>query len=593
VGKVPDFAGILRGLSPEQEAACKAPENVLLTACPGSGKTRTLTRRLAYQAAQEPASKKWNIAITFTNRAADEIASRLDDMGVDLSNIWTSTIHQFCMHFIIRPYAMYLDRLSKGYSIIDEFTKRGYGENIAKKLQIKLNDYDDPFQIQAVVTAYETLLAVNKEIDFEMILRFSEKLLSCYSFVCENLAYVINSIMVDEFQDTTELQYSILAKIFRANKSINLMFVGDVNQAIYGSLGGTVKCKAELDALYETTFHEMSLTGCYRSTQQVVNFYKNFEISQTGVCSVADIKDAVGTINYDMSVSKDGLIAEIATIIRSELASGTQAEEICVLAPQWNILFDLSRNLRSQLPDVSFDAPDISPIKYDPMNPLFLLARLLFMPSGENVSLRKRIATGFISIIRDHLKIKVPEHIQNYDILFAVNHCRVMDANGIVCLRAAIDRIFDLLSVNISKEEAIFVLIERFFEKIDSRVRKHSLPTNYNSICRYFRNKQGVVISTIHGVKGEEYNTVIAACLLNGHLPNWNLMKPEKKHLRKVETSKLLYVLCSRAKQNLYLFSETGRKTKKGSEYTPTDELSSVLSKITRNRKRPSVFATV
>jgi superfamily I DNA/RNA helicase len=577
---VPDFSDILRGLSPEQEAACKALENVLLTACPGSGKTRTLTRRLAYQAAQEPASKKWNIAITFTNRAADEIASRLDDMGIDLSNIWTGTIHQFCMQFIIRPYAMYSRRLSKGYSIIDEYTQREYGKSIAKDLGIKLGAFDDPFQTPAVVTAYETLLSANKEIDFEMILRFSEELSSRCPFICANIASVINSFLVDEFQDTNELQYSILAKIFRANKSISLMFVGDVNQAIYGSLGGVAKCKAELDALYETTFKEMPLTGCYRSTQRVVNLYKNFEVSQTGVCSVADIKDAAGTINC-RSVSNENLTAEIAAIIRSELASGTYAEEICVLAPQWLVLFNLSRNLRSQLPDVLFDAPDISPIKYDPLNPLFLLARLLFMPSGENVSIRKRIATEFISIIRDDLKFMVPDKIQNYDILSAVNHCRTLAADGIVCLKAVIERVFCLLRIDINKEKALSGLIERFFDKIDSRVKQHELPTDYDSISKYFRDKRGVVISTIHGVKGEEFTTVIAVSLLNGYLPHWDyIYQPGKKPLRKAETLKLLYVLCSRAKQNIYLFSETGRKTNKGSEYTPTDELSLIAHSL-------------
>ena len=534
-----DFSDILRGLSPEQKAACIALENVLLTACPGSGKTRTLTRRLAYQAAQEPPSKKWNIAITYTNRAADEITSRLDDMGIDLSNIWTGTIHQFCMQFIIRPYAMYLGRLSKGYSIIDEYTQREYGRSIVKDLGMTLGAFDDPFQTPAVVTAYEALLTANKEIDFEMILRFSEELLSRCPFICENIASVINSFLVDEFQDTNELQYSILAKIFRANKSISLMFVGDVNQAIYGSLGGVAKSKAELDILYETTFNEMSLTGCYRSTQRVVNLYKNFEVSQTGVCSVADIKDAAGTINYCKSVSKEHLTAEIAAIIHSELAAGTQAEEICVLAPQWLILFSLSRNLRRHLPDVLFDAPDISPIKYDPLNPLFLLARLLFMPSGENVSIRKRIATDFISIMRDDLKIMVPDKIQNYDILSAVNHCCTLNADGIVCLKAVIERVFSLLKIDINKEKVLSGLIERFFEKIDLRVKQHELPTDYDSISRYFRNKRGVVISTIHGVKGEEYTTVIAVSLLNGYLPHWNyIYQPDKKSLRKAETPK-------------------------------------------------------
>lgn len=220
---------------------------------------------------------------------------------------------------------------------------------------------------------YEALLESNKEIDFEMILRFSEELSNSNSFICVNIASVLNSILVDEFQDTDELQYTILAKIYKENKSISLMFVGDVNQAIYGSLGGVSKCRAELDALYETVFKAMSLSGCYRSTQRVVNLYRNFEVSQTGVYSVAEIKDVAGTITYCRSVAASDLSIVISSIISSELASGTKAEEICILAPQWFILFSLAKDLRSRLPEVLFDAPEISPIKYDPLNPLFLL----------------------------------------------------------------------------------------------------------------------------------------------------------------------------------------------------------------------------
>lgn len=104
------------------------------------------------------------------------------------------------------------------------------------------------------------------------------------------------------------------------------------------------------------------------------------------------------------------------------------------------MLFDLSRKLRIILPDIPFDAPDISPIKYDPMNPLFLIAKLLFLPSGKNVTLRKRIATEFISIVRDDFRIMVPDNIQNYDVLSAVNCCRGTDADGITCLGSAIER---------------------------------------------------------------------------------------------------------------------------------------------------------
>ncbi len=220
------------------------------------------------------------------------------------------------------------------------------------------------------------------------------------------------------------------------------MFVGDANQAIYGSLGGVAKTKQELETLYETDFDSMSLRGCYRSTQRMVDLYSRFEVSRTEAHSVAKHKDEPGEIHFFDSVYYTDLASEIAALIKEELENGTKAEEICVIAPQWGMLFDLSRKLRIILPDIPFDAPDISPIKYDPMNPLFLIAKLLFLPSGKNVTLRKRIATEFISIVRGDFRIMVPENIQNYDVLSAVNCCRGTDADGITCLGSAIERFF-------------------------------------------------------------------------------------------------------------------------------------------------------
>ena len=70
-----------------------------------------------------------------------------------------------------------------------------------------------------------------------------------------------------------------------------------------------------------------------------------------------------------------------------------------------------------------------------------------------------------------------------------------------------------------------------------------------NSLAIRFLREEGVVVSTIHGVKGEEYTTVIATGLLNGYLPHWDyIMKPEKQSLRKTETLKLLYVLSRTSK---------------------------------------------
>ena len=129
---------ILKELSPEQQAACTAPNNVLLTACPGSGKTRTLTHRLAYQVLQKSDSRKINIAITYTNRAADEINQRIEELGIDTECVWAGTIHQFCLEWILKRYKMYTQSLNQGFKVIDERVKERYLTEIIKRLNGKI-----------------------------------------------------------------------------------------------------------------------------------------------------------------------------------------------------------------------------------------------------------------------------------------------------------------------------------------------------------------------------------------------------------------------------------------------------------------------
>jgi len=97
------MGSILEALSPEQQIACTAPNNILLTACPGSGKTRTLTHRLAYQVLRDPDSKKIKIAITYTNRAAEEIINRLEGMNIDQSSIWAFINFACILLFVLMP----------------------------------------------------------------------------------------------------------------------------------------------------------------------------------------------------------------------------------------------------------------------------------------------------------------------------------------------------------------------------------------------------------------------------------------------------------------------------------------------------------
>lgn len=215
-------------------------------------------------------------------------------MGIDLSSVWTGTIHQFCMHFIIRPYSLYSERLRKGYTIIDEYvTEQRYREatSIVGK---KYNQYESPDDPE-VRKAYHALLLRNKEIDFDLILELALDMVQKCPFICENIAGMIRSIHVDEYQDTKESQYQILAAIIRANRAINLLFVGDVNQLIYRSLGSVAKSADEIRQLYPLHFEEKVLDGCYRSSQRIIDLYSNFEVQKTGATAVSDGKDAHGS----------------------------------------------------------------------------------------------------------------------------------------------------------------------------------------------------------------------------------------------------------------------------------------------------------
>ena len=141
-------------LNPQQRQVCVNEGNILLKACPGSGKTRTLTYKLAYSVQKYITSKKLNIAITYTNRAADEIKERLEKIDIPEDKVWVGTIHQFCLEFIIRPYTMYNERLRKGYHIIDDYVTKQYTDEIIEELGIDIG-YDKPFEYPEIFEKYQ------------------------------------------------------------------------------------------------------------------------------------------------------------------------------------------------------------------------------------------------------------------------------------------------------------------------------------------------------------------------------------------------------------------------------------------------------
>lgn len=99
------------------------------------------------------------------------------------------------------------------------------------------------------------------------------------------------------------------------------------------------------------------------------------------------------------------------------------------------------------------------------------------------------------------------------------------------------------------------------------------MPADVGYLRRVFKHPSGVVVSTCHGVKGEEYDTVICYGLLRGYIPHWQAVIHGTELTAYTQAAKLLYVVCSRAKRNLHLIAESGRSTKRGHPYETTQHL--------------------
>ena len=560
----------LKDLSDEQKKACQSEGNTILTACPGSGKTRTVTYRLAYLQSRYDKSRRIHVAITYTHRAADEIQNRLDVLDVDMSKIWVGTIHQFCLTFIIRPYAMYSERLRSGYTLIDEYIKNRYLSEIQKNLGIKVERYKNPLEDKRIRDDYEKHLQERREIDFDDILKISSELLENNTFICENIASQLFSVQIDEYQDTNEKQYAILKLISKADRSIWFSFVGDPNQAIYGGLGGVAKSSKEISSMFNLDFQEYFLSDCYRSSKLIIEFYKKFAIDPVPINSK---KSESGNIYFNEKVNKTELAKLIASTISKIIERGIPENEICIVAPVWHMLFPLISELKKLMPNVKFDSPEISPFKYDPLNPFYLIAKLAFTISGKGSKARRKVAQEVIGILTSDFGIELPRSYDYFSLLKAVNEVECnLEQDGFEYFERVMASVMLSMRIDLKTEERLDGHYSDFRENSKQRIKSHSLSTSYDEMCRSFNERTGVVVNTIHGVKGEEYNTVIAFGLLHGYVPNWSDII-RKSDCGRSASMKLLYVLCSRAKENLYLISESGRTTNSNNPYESNKEL--------------------
>ncbi|TOB48524.1 ATP-dependent DNA helicase, partial [Vibrio parahaemolyticus] len=196
---------------------------------------------------------------------------------------------------------------------------------------------------------------------------------------------------IDEYQDTKEIQYSIVASIMRANPSkVTTFIVGDPNQAIYTSLGGYAISHTELESLTAASFTPMSLDKNYRSSRKIIDYYRNYNVSPSATSAEGREKDYQSTITYDQVTHKDDLVEQVSRYIEHNIENCNISEsEICVIAPWWTHLAALTRNLVNRLPQYSFDGPGLVPFSRDLENFWYKLTRIILTEPSPSMYVKR------------------------------------------------------------------------------------------------------------------------------------------------------------------------------------------------------------
>ena len=287
---------LLTGLNKEQQQAVQHTEGpLLILAGAGSGKTKVLTVRIAHLLAQG-VNPYEILAITFTNKAAKEMKSRVEGLVGDVANcIWLSTFHSFCAKFLRFEIDSFLG-YNSNFTIYDTSDSQAVIKAALKSLNLDDKYYPVGAMIAAISDAknqllfasdfrkqardfyqqkvadvyeyYERELRKNNALDFDDLLLVAVKLLQSNAAVLDKYSHRFRYVMIDEYQDTNHAQY-LLAKLLASHWK-NIAVVGDADQSIYAWRGADIQNILDFEKDYPNCT-SIKLEQNYRSTKIILD----------------------------------------------------------------------------------------------------------------------------------------------------------------------------------------------------------------------------------------------------------------------------------------------------------------------------------
>ena len=288
---------ILEGLNDEQKEAVLAVEGpCLVIAGAGSGKTKVLTHKIAYLM-HNVGVKPWNIlAITFTNKAANEMKERVEKLvGEVAKDMWIGTFHSICVRILRR----YIDRIgfTSSFVIFDTSDQRTIVKQCIKQLELDDKIFTDRSVLSEISNAknemlepadyalrangeyrketiaevykmYQKKLKDNNAVDFDDIINYTIKILSENPDVLEYYSNKFEYVLVDEYQDTNKAQFTLVSML--AARFGNITAVGDNNQGIYSFRGADITNILNFERDFPGT-KIIKLEQNYRCTQNILD----------------------------------------------------------------------------------------------------------------------------------------------------------------------------------------------------------------------------------------------------------------------------------------------------------------------------------
>ena len=581
------------------EAVMHVDGPCLVIAGAGSGKTKVLTTRIAYLL--EQGISDYNIlAITFTNKAAKEMRERLNVLVPD-NHVFVGTFHSFGLK-IIRENVDSLG-MNKNFTILDSDDVLSLIKKIMKEKDIDPKEISPYFvrskisfiknenlsdveidkyfntpaekKVVEIYHEYDRILRKNNSVDFDDLLKLPVELFKRNSDILEHYQEHYQYILIDEYQDTNEVQYKLSRML--ANKYKNIFVVGDPSQSIYGFRGANFRNILDFEHNFKDTKVVM-LEQNYRSTKNILDA-ANSVIKNNKERKDLDLYSTLGDgvkVKYMRSYDEKHEIALIVDEIKKLLNEGYTYQDIAIFY-RTNAQ---SRNVEEVLLKNGFPYKVVgSYYFYNRKEIKDLLCYLrLINNTNDDVSLRRVINTPKRKIGNKSIEeLEKQADVQGCSMFDAISSGKELEFKNIILelqrdalnlsLTELIDDVLDKSGLkrelenekSLDSELRLENLME--FKSITASYEARTGSVNLNDfleeisliadISEHQDDDNVITLMTLHSAKGLEFPIVFIIGMEEGIFPHQNAFLEGDQGIE--EERRLCYVGFTRAKERLYL----------------------------------------